>query len=187
MASQKRAQLIDTAERLFYANGFHATGIDRIVQAAGVVRMTLYNHFPSKDDLVQAVLDARHARFMDKVDRAVAQAADGQATRALVEAHGQWLAETSRRGCIMARAMGEFAESSPRLHDRAAQAKRDLLDKIADALARDGVEDAGLARRVYLVLEGSNAAVPVLGAETALAETRCAVDDLLEYTEGGGA
>lgn len=185
MASQKRAQLLETAERLFYDNGFHATGIDRIVQAAGVVRMTLYNHFPSKDDLVAAVLDARHRRFMARIDTAVAAAPAGQATRALVDAHCAWLDETSRRGCIMARAMGEFAESSPRLHDQAARAKTELLGRIADALARDGLRADGLARRVFLVLEGSNAAVPVLGAEAALAETRRAVDDLLETGEGG--
>ena len=179
MASQKRAQVIETAERLFYDNGFHATGIDRIVQAAGVVRMTLYNHFPSKEDLVAAVLDARHRRFLDRMDRAVASADAGGATQALVEAHCAWLDETGRRGCIMARAMGEFAESSPRLHAQAARAKRDLLDRISEALTQDGRPADRLARPVFLVLEGSNAAVPVLGAETALAETRQAVDALL--------
>ena len=179
MASQKRAQLVETAERLFYDNGFHATGIDRIVQAAGVVRMTLYNHFPSKEELVAAVLDARHRRFLDRIDRAVAAAEPGGATRALVGAHCAWLDEVGRRGCIMARAMGEFAESSPRLHAQAARAKRDLLDRVAEALTRDGLPADRLARPVFLLLEGSNAAVPVLGAETALAETRQAVDTLL--------
>jgi AcrR family transcriptional regulator len=179
MASQKRAQLLETAERLFYDNGFHATGIDRIVQAAGVVRMTLYNHFPSKEDLVAAVLDARHRRFLDRIDRAVAAAEPGHATAALVDSHCAWLDETGRRGCIMARAMGEFAETSPRLHAQAAQAKRDLLARITEALVRDGRPADRLAQRVFLVLEGSNAAVPVLGAETALDQTRRTVGSLL--------
>jgi AcrR family transcriptional regulator len=147
--------------------------------------MTLYNHFPSKDDLVAAVLDTRHRRFLERIDGAVAAAPAGDATRALVDAHCAWLDSTSRRGCIMARAMGEFAESSPRLYEQAAQAKRDLLDRVADALARDGLPAEGLARHVFLILEGSNAAVPALGAESALRETRGAVDALLNTAEGG--
>ena len=57
MASLKRDTLLDTAERLFYAEGFHATGIDRVINEAGVARMTLYNHFASKEALIEAVLE----------------------------------------------------------------------------------------------------------------------------------
>lgn len=180
MPASKRDQLLATAERLFYEQGFHATGIDRIVAAAGVVRMTLYNHFASKEALVAAVLEARHERFIASLEAAVAAAAPGQATRALVDAHGDWLERYSQHGCIMAKAMGEFEEHSPEIHALAAAAKTDLLARLEAAVSRDRLgQPAGLARRVFMVLEGSNTAVALMGAQTALADTREVVDTLL--------
>ncbi|QTP56243.1 TetR/AcrR family transcriptional regulator [Billgrantia sulfidoxydans] len=180
MPASKRDQLLATAERLFYEQGFHATGIDRIVAAAGVVRMTLYNHFSSKEALVAAVLKARHERFIASLDAATAAAPPGQATRALVEAHGRWLKRCSRQGCIMVKAMGEFAEHSAEVHALAKAAKRDLLARIEAAVARDGLDHHDdLARRLFLVLEGSNTAVVLLGMDAALADTRAVADALL--------
>lgn len=180
MPASKRDQLLATAERLFYEQGFHATGIDRIVAAAGVVRMTLYNHFDSKEALVAAVLKARHERFMASLDAAAASASPGQATRALVDAHGRWLERYSQHGCIMAKAMGEFAEHSAEIHALATTAKHDLLARLEVAVVRDGLDPhAGLARRLFLVLEGSNTAVVILSMQTALADTRAMADALL--------
>lgn len=185
MPASKRDQLLATAEQLFYEQGFHATGIDRIVAAAGVVRMTLYNHFASKEALVAAVLAARHERFIASLDAAVAAAAPGQAARALAEAHGQWLQRYSQQGCIMAKAMGEFAEHSMEIHALAAGAKTDLLARIEAAVARDGLAPTDdLARRLFVVLEGSNTAVALLGAQTALADTQAVIDALLAAAKG---
>jgi AcrR family transcriptional regulator len=55
--SVARRRLLDTATRLFYAEGTRAVGIDRIIAEAGVAKATFYNHFPSKDDLVLAYIE----------------------------------------------------------------------------------------------------------------------------------
>jgi AcrR family transcriptional regulator len=57
--SEARQRILQTADRLFYQNGVRAVGIDRIIAEAGVAKMSLYNHFPSKDDLIVAVLKYR--------------------------------------------------------------------------------------------------------------------------------
>ena len=57
--SEARQRLLETADRLFYAEGVRAVGIDRIIAEAGVAKMSLYKHFPSKDDLILAVLKYR--------------------------------------------------------------------------------------------------------------------------------
>ncbi|HIB63664.1 MAG TPA: TetR/AcrR family transcriptional regulator, partial [Phycisphaerales bacterium] len=49
--SNRKQHLVETALKLFYQEGFHSTGIDKILAASGVAKMTLYKHFPSKDDL----------------------------------------------------------------------------------------------------------------------------------------
>ena len=61
----KRDDLIDTALRLFYTQGFNATGIDKILAESGVAKMTMYKHFKSKDELIVAALERRDEQFRD--------------------------------------------------------------------------------------------------------------------------
>ena len=67
MATNKRDLLLGTAERLFYTEGYHATGIDRILSESGVAKMTLYKHFISKEELILAVLDARQQPMLARL------------------------------------------------------------------------------------------------------------------------
>src|SRR5215471_203252 len=57
--SQARQRILETADRLFYREGVRAVGIDRIIAEAEVAKMSLYKHFPSKGDLILAVLKYR--------------------------------------------------------------------------------------------------------------------------------
>src|SRR3954452_16779767 len=54
-----RDRLIDTAINLFYGKGFHAVGLDQIVDETGVTKTTFYNRFESKDDLIIAAIQTR--------------------------------------------------------------------------------------------------------------------------------
>lgn len=56
-AGPARRRILDTALALFYADGIHAVGIDRIIAEAGVAKATFYHHFPAKDALVCAYLE----------------------------------------------------------------------------------------------------------------------------------
>ena len=56
---EPRERILITAYALFTTYGLSAVGVDRVVAEAGVAKSTLYRHFPSKDDLVVAVLDRR--------------------------------------------------------------------------------------------------------------------------------
>ena len=58
-SSEARKRILETADRLFYQDGIRAVGIDRIIAEANVAKMSLYKHFPSKDDLILAVLKHR--------------------------------------------------------------------------------------------------------------------------------
>ncbi len=188
MAETARSKLLTAAENLFYANGFHATGIERIVAAAGVVRMTLYKHFPSKEALIQAVLAQRHKRFMAQLDAALAQSASGEATRNLVAAHHAWLAAASPRGCILVQAQREFAHESDAITHQVLDAKADLRARLRHALARDGLTSSGDTEpRLFMALEGATAAMPVLGPDAVERGTQATVEALIAEARRGQA
>src|SRR5262245_2974593 len=63
--SEARKRILETADRLFYQDGIRAVGIDRIIAEAGVAKMSLYKHFPSKDDLILAVLKFREEGVLE--------------------------------------------------------------------------------------------------------------------------
>lgn len=63
--SEARQRILETADRLFYQDGIRAVGIDRIIAEAGVAKMSLYKHFPSKDDLILAVLKHREDTVLE--------------------------------------------------------------------------------------------------------------------------
>ena len=78
-ASAARERLLRTASELFYREGIHSVGVDRIVAAAGVTRATFYRHFPSKEDLVEAYLGVEDALIRGAFDAARAATDDPEA------------------------------------------------------------------------------------------------------------
>ena len=67
--SAARERLLRTASELFYREGIHSVGVDRIIAEAGVTRATFYRHFPSKEDLVEAYLGVEDATIRDAFAR----------------------------------------------------------------------------------------------------------------------
>lgn len=117
--SQARERILLTADRLFYNEGIHAVGIQRIVAESGVTRVTLYRHFPSKDDLISAYLDRRAEYDHRQVDGIIDAHADDprEALSELATALTRDDFAAVRRGCPFINASAEFTGSHPaRVH-----------------------------------------------------------------------
>jgi len=184
MKPSKRETVLETAEHLFYEEGFHATGIDRVVAEAGVARMTLYNHFPSKEALVESVLERRYRRYLDDLRDAVAARGNDSAVAAIAARHNAWLRSQARNGCIVLKAIGEFERHRPAIAEQGRALKRELLVLIKEALCIDGYRrDDALAERVLIIFEGANALAPVLGSERVAAR----IESMLAAVLGGPA
>lgn len=171
----KREQLVETAERLFYAEGFFATGIDRIIAEAGVARMTLYKHFASKEDLVCAALTRRAEAYMRSVDAMLADADCGAwaTATALIDAHTRWLTVGDSRGCMFMKAMGEYVEHSPRIAKLARGHKAALIERIIRHVDMRSEDTAmAFARRLTLILEGSTVMAQVQSPQVAAEDAR---------------
>jgi len=74
-----RERILEAASRLFLRDGFRAVGVDTIVAEAGIAKMTLYTHFPSKDDLIVAYLERANGQFWEWLDGASAGVDDPRA------------------------------------------------------------------------------------------------------------
>src|ERR1700760_4093697 len=104
--SPKRAELVGTAWRLFYRDGYHAVGIDTVLAEAGVAKMTLYKHFPSKEDLIAAVLDRRSSDLRAGLERAIEAAGRSPAKRllAIFDAFDALFQSADFNGCAFIKA-----------------------------------------------------------------------------------
>ena len=132
MARGKREELVETALALFGREGFHATGIDRILAEAGVAKMTLYHHFRSKDELILAALRLRDERFRNDFMRRVEKNADDPAERllAIFDVFAEMFREGGATGCTFINACAEYADPDSPIHRAAAEHKRLFVEYV---------------------------------------------------------
>ena len=152
--SPARERILATADRLFYNEGIHAVGIQRLVAESAVTRVTLYRHFPSKDDLVDAYL-ARRADYDHRQVNAVIEAHPTDPRHALSELATVLTRDdfaATRRGCPFINASAEFAGSHP-ARERAREIRcwvtqrlQDLLERLGHPAARRTAEQLMMAR-----------------------------------------
>lgn len=133
-----RERILRTAHDLFYAEGLRATGIDRVIAEAGVTKVTFYRHFPSKNDLILAYLNLRHAQWMAWFNAALARhgGADTGA-QALVPAMQEWFSGQALgdfRGCAFLNGVSELGPVLPAVVDVTRQHKQEMTDALAALL-----------------------------------------------------
>ncbi|MFG3026534.1 TetR/AcrR family transcriptional regulator [Streptomyces sp. NPDC048254] len=151
-----RERLLAAADELFYSEGVQSVGIDRIVQKAGVAKASLYNLFGSKEELVQAYLDARHANTRDQVERALTRfRTPRERLLGVFDAQGQLFTEPDFNGCAHMTASAEARHGGP--VEGAVDRYRLWVRTMFTDLAREAdVADAeGLARQLHLLYDGA--------------------------------
>jgi AcrR family transcriptional regulator len=155
--SQARERILQTADRLFYGEGIHAVGIQRIVAESAVTRVTLYRHFPSKDDLVSAYLGRRAQYDHDQIDGIIEAHPEDprQALSELATALTRDDFGAVRRGCPFINASAEFTGSHPaRVHAR--EIRRWVTGRIEELLRRVGHrEPRSTAEQLMMVRTGA--------------------------------
>jgi AcrR family transcriptional regulator len=129
-----REQILQTATRLFYHQGFRAVGIDTIIAESGVAKMTLYKHFPSKDDLIVAYLNRSNEAFWEWCD-AETKPFEGDPKRQLeviFEGVAKLASSPQCFGCTFTGAAGEFPELEHPGHKAALEHKKQVLAKFKE-------------------------------------------------------
>ena len=182
MASGKRDHLIDTALELFCQDGFHATGVDKIIETAGVARMTMYNHFKSKDELILATLRRRDEKFRNGFMRAVERLGRTPKDRllAIFDALEEWFREDNFSGCMLINAPAEFSGTDDPIHMASAEHKilmRQYFKKLTTEANTDAPDE--LADELMLLAEGAIVMAYVAGDANAAARAKATAGKLI--------
>ncbi|MFF7293683.1 TetR/AcrR family transcriptional regulator [Microbacterium sp. NPDC008134] len=109
--SPARARLIDAATRLFYEEGIHAVGVDRVIAEAEVTRATLYKQFGGKENLVLAYLENEDRMLRDMFAEAGASTTDpARLVDAVIEGIVADIRLRHTRGCPFINAAAEYPD-----------------------------------------------------------------------------
>ncbi|PRX97936.1 TetR/AcrR family transcriptional regulator [Allonocardiopsis opalescens] len=151
--SEARSRLLATATRIFYAEGLHAVGIDRIIAEAKVTRATLYRHFPSKDELVVAYLRGVSQADRDGVGRALAADLPAAETlRSIAESIAGGILSDRFRGCAFLNAVAEYPDPGHPVHQAVLAHREWFLRTVTDLFAQVGAAPPEPAGRHFVML-----------------------------------
>jgi len=158
MTSEARRRILETADRLFYEEGLRAVGIDRIIAEAHVAKMTLYTHFPSKDDLILAVLKQREECVSEFFRAAMGRHGRKAKNplRTFFAALKEWFEAPGFRGCAFQNAAIELADPAHAGTEFVRGYKRRFGEFLHDLVEQSvGKEAAKVAPAVTLLVEGA--------------------------------
>lgn len=172
--SAARARLLDTATRIFYTEGIHRAGVDRIVTEAQVTRATLYRHFPGKEDLVLAYLNEVDRAIRGRADQAItAGLPPTDAIRALGRSIATDIGSPGFRGCAFLNAVAEHPDPTSPVHRAVLAHRQWFLNTVTTLLAQIlGTSAEPAARHFVMIRDGAMVAGclfdPALVSETFL-------------------
>jgi AcrR family transcriptional regulator len=145
-----KARILETADKLFYLRGIRAVGVDTIAAEIGISKRTLYNHFPSKDELIAAYLAGRFVQVPPS-DKPPVEQILGTFDRL-----ERGFASKGFRGCPFVNAVAELGTEDRPVKKIAVAFKESRRIWFRDLLRRLDVADPeGLATQLTLLVDGS--------------------------------
>ncbi len=152
-----RDRLLAAANELFYEEGVHTVGIDRVIERAGVAKASLYSTFGSKEELVRAYLLQRAQVRQQRISTRIAKYEDAEARiLAIFDLLGEITADPKYRGCAFVNASAEGRRGESKV-SQVCLDSRAWVRGLFTELARDlGVEDADeLGRELVTLYDGA--------------------------------
>ncbi|EJD6061270.1 TetR/AcrR family transcriptional regulator [Acinetobacter baumannii] len=181
-----RQKILDAAATLFYNDGITATGINTVTAKADVAKMSLYNNFSSKGELVDAYIAARHQEWLDLYQKRLEKTKTAkEAILAVFDAyqdHAEFAYEKGFRGCGLLNAAAEFPANSSgrnavRQHKEQVEA---IVAEHLNRLLKDSQRVSYIASQLSFLLEGSMARAGLEGSSRQLQLARHMAEDILD-------
>jgi AcrR family transcriptional regulator len=179
-------RLLAAADELFYAEGVHAVGIDRVIERAGVAKASLYNVFGSKDELVKAYLKQRSAAIRARYTEGLKQyKTPRQKLIGIFELQGKSFGQPGFRGCAFIGASSESPRPGGPVEIAAAEHRRWVRNLFHELAHQAGApRPAALAKQLTVVYDGATIAAWLDGDRTAAATARTVATTLVNAALG---
>src|ERR1700761_5193164 len=158
--SDVRKRILETAARLFYGPGYNATGINQIIEEAGVVKRSLYQHFDSKTDLLMVYLDTFQDNWYATLGPYLGAFSDPKdKILALFEFRIFYQEKYGFPGCPFSKINAEIGFDNERINLRVRQGKdvfrKYILQLVRNAGHKPGPTDDELTEMIFLLIEGA--------------------------------
>ncbi len=171
--AEKKQHLLDVATELFNQFGYRAVGIDQVIAESGIAKTTLYRHYPSKEDLIVAVLKGIDEQFREAMRSHVERkgVASGDTLLATFDYLRKWFEDSEFFGCPFINAAGEYGDRNSSVFHAAMLHKR-LMVAYFEELARASgfANPKEIAEEINLLHEGAIAIAHITG-ESSIAES----------------
>jgi AcrR family transcriptional regulator len=174
-----RKKILDTASKLFYHQGYNATGINQIIEEAGVAKATLYQHFKSKEDLLIGYLEIAFEKTRSQLRYIASTELD---TKEKISAIFEYLSENANSkgfsGCNFLNIVGEIPVENVRVYDIVRQQKNETRAFFTEILKSGSKGEEGMQRTktladgMYLLFDGALMACKVFGSSWPAIEAR---------------
>jgi len=154
----KKQEILDQAQRLFWCGGFHATGVDAVMADTGISKRTLYKYFPSKEHLIEAVLD----QYGGAVDDALFAPAFARSTDpreqilAIFDVRREMMECGNFQGCLAMKAGMEYVGKHAGIEARSRESSVYVEKRFIDLCRTAGLKDAeAVGRQINLLFQGA--------------------------------
>ena len=152
-----RQTIIETASRLFYTHGYNLTGINQIIEEAGIAKATLYSHFRSKEEICLAYLEYKDAAFFEQLRTFLKAYPQGKARIiGLFDFLSRFYEGNDFNGCWCLNTVSEIPKDNTSIREVIKEGKKVLINLIEDLvvdLPHTDIEKKELAKQIYLLYE----------------------------------
>jgi AcrR family transcriptional regulator len=179
-ARSPRDRLLSAAAELFYLDGVNSVGIDKIIERAGVAKASLYAHFKSKDELVEAYLGQRQEARKARIEARLSTLAEPrEKLLAIYDVLGDVFAQPHFRGCAFLRASAEVRPDSG-ARSACDDYRHWIRALFADLSRQAGAADpAEMSRRLLLLYDGASVSAQMDGDLQAASVARQIAEQML--------
>ncbi|WP_235632202.1 TetR/AcrR family transcriptional regulator [Mycolicibacterium rutilum] len=174
-----RERITTAAATLFYRHGIHATGIEALIQEAQVSKRTFYQHFTSKNELVEHYLRGIDETGGSPMERRLD--IDGLAPRERLLAIFDTKTTARFRGCPFHNAVVESAGELSGAENIVRAHKQDFADRLTAVATAAGANDPWLlAQQILVLFEGATALATTLNDTAPMVHARAAAAQLID-------
>jgi len=182
-----KEKLFQKAARLFYRHGYRAVGVDTLAAESGIGKMTLYRHYPSKDDLIVAYLQNSDEIFWENFEQITKEAITPRdKLLAFFESLQDYVKTPACYGCPFLNVATEYPETAHPGHQIALEHKQSVRAKFRGLAGEAGArEPEVLADQLFLLMDGAYMASRMFGTKNPASHLASAAKVLIDAQIAG--